>query len=155
MGGKGLMGERCTRCGERERAGKHAWCRGCQREARNAANAKRRDVGKSALVTSAAVASTTKSEPTEMRRVCGNCQVLADDVKRLKRDLAAAHEELETLKGGGADRPEGSPRRDSTSGRVVRMAARPDNDKQYTAHGARCMCQWCQQQRRVAALEGA
>ena len=145
------MGERCMKCGG-ERTGKHPWCSGCRRDYRKGGKAAGNGAGNEAVIGNPVVIT---EAVTRVAKTCPNCQVLADDVKRLKRDLAAAHEELETLKGGGADRPEGSPRRDSTSGRVVRMAARPDNDKQYTAHGARCMCQWCQQQRRVAALEGA
>ena len=68
---------------------------------------------------------------------------LEEEIARLKRELAEAN--------GRA-----MPARWSQSvGSINARVAKPDNDKQVTPHGMRCMCQWCQQQRRVAGWEGA
>ena len=73
----------------------------------------------------------------------GRVTELEEEVARLKRELAEAN--------GRA-----MPARWSQSiGSINVKAAKPDNDKQVTPHGMRCMCQWCQQQRRVAGWEGA
>ena len=72
---------------------------------------------------------------------------LEEEVARLKRELAEANR-LEPMTSGLS--PEAHLREV-----LKRRGAKPDNDKHVTPHGMRCMCQWCQQQRRVAGWEGA
>ena len=72
---------------------------------------------------------------------------LTAEVVRLKRELAEANR-LEPMTSGLS--PEAHLREV-----LKRRGAKPDHDKQVTPHGMRCMCQWCQQQRRVAGWEGA
>ena len=132
---------RCPKCGERERAKGQRWCREC----RNVSRRKVDTVDTDGHVSSPGVDTLDTQTDTANRRMSNLSLALAEvsrltaEVVRLKRELAEANARAWPARGMGRPIP----------------AAKPDNDKQVTPHGARCMCQWCQQQRRVAALEGA
>ena len=147
---------RCPKCGERERAKGQRWCRECRNAARRKVDTRTDTDGHVSIELKDTLGGVSIPIPKRVG-VCGNCQVLADEVAMLKKQVAEANRRAEASRLAATD-DQGGDAAGGLRARGMVRAVRPsavDNDKQVTPHGPRCMCQWCQQQRRVAALEGA
>ena len=100
------MSDLCRKCGERERAGKHAWCRECQaavRKARrvsNVSNEVSNEVSNASNVSNGEQA----AQPGKLARAHDHAachrelEMLRLDVERLKGELAQARMESSTVK---------------------------------------------------------
>lgn len=132
-GVKNAMPDLCTKCGERAPSSGQRWCSRCRKGRTPKGNAGENAPGNGGNV--------TPGENAVPRvRACPNCQVLADEVAALKRQLAGRPERapMPVMSADQSVRPA-----------VTRWEAGPEAGPRGAAkHGPDCQCSPCWMERK-------